>query len=46
MARETRKGQSLMDTPEPLTMLGIQDTGRRRKHTDKKSTPQQRKLKI
>jgi len=36
MAREARKGHSLMDTPEPLAMLGIQDTGRRRKQREKK----------
>jgi len=36
MAREARKGQSLMDKPEPLTMLGIQDIWRKRKHREKK----------
>ena len=36
MARETRKGKSLMDKPEPLAMMGMQDTGRRRKHREEK----------
>ena len=36
MATEARKGQSLRDKPEPLAMLGMQDTGRRSKHREKK----------
>jgi hypothetical protein len=38
MARETRKGKSLMDKPEPMAMMGMQDTGRRRKHREEKKT--------
>jgi hypothetical protein len=38
MARETRKGKSLMDKPEPMAMIGMQDTGRRRKHREEKKT--------
>ena len=38
MAREARKGQSLMDKPESLAMLGIQETWRQRKHRERKTT--------
>ena len=36
MARETRQGKSLIYKPEPLAMMGMQDTGRRRKHREEK----------